>query len=338
MVTKDKRYIYEYDLGGKGEVLGRFNDRVDTESEELEERITKRINNEFYPTIGNESKEDFVIVAITYFLAHVLTTVPMMLGIMLILLFKGNESQYLADLGELSLITGVSITAALSFCIFVTVDSLKGMAESIYIMVLYPIALLTVYKKYKNYKQKVILEEDRKYWLNEWETVLNSGDVATNNLTVYEVLNTVIELENGYITRLYKVLKGDKEGVKFTTKLRVLSILDKQDKKLMSLNTTKELLTEHDLEYVYKVLKSTHDLEKEESQVLTAYNKLKQDEEERVLALKYIQDNRGMNDKKGREVSNLLLEGYNKTRLEEVRENISQNLEETKGILERLKD
>lgn len=318
MVTKDKRYIYEYDLGGKGEVLGRFNDRVDTESEELEERITKRINNEFYPTIGNESKEDFVIVAITYFLAHVLTTVPMMLGIMLILLFKGNESQYLADLGELSLITGVSITAALSFCIFVTVDSLKGMAESIYIMVLYPIALLTVYKKYTNYKQKVELEEDRKYWINEWETVLNSGDVATNNLTVYEVLNTVIELENGYITRLYKVLKGDKEGVKFTTKLRVLSILDKQDKKLMSLNTTKELLTEHDLEYVYKVLKSTHDLEKEESQVLTAYNKLKQDEEERVLALKYIQDNRGMNDKKGREVSNLLLEGYNKTRLEEV--------------------
>lgn len=338
MVTKDKRYIYEYDLGGKGEVLGRFNDRVDTESEELEERITKRINNEFYPTIGNESKEDFVIVAITYFLAHVLTTVPMMLGIMLILLFKGNESQYLADLGELSLITGVSITAALSFCIFVTVDSLKGMAESIYIMVLYPIALLTVYKKYTNYKQKVELEEDRKYWINEWETVLNSGDVATNNLTVYEVLNTVIELENGYITRLYKVLKGDKEGVKFTTKLRVLSILDKQDKKLMSLNTTKELLTEHDLEYVYKVLKSTHDLEKEESQVLTAYNKLKQDEEERVLALKYIQDNRGMNDKKGREVSNLLLEGYNKTRLEEVRENISQNLEETKGILEKLKD
>lgn len=338
MVTKDKRYIYEYDLGGKGEVLGRFNDRVDTESEELEERITKRINNEFYPTIGNESKEDFVIVAITYFLAHVLTTVPMMLGIMLILLFKGNESQYLADLGELSLITGVSITAALSFCIFVTVDSLKGMAESIYIMVLYPIALLTVYKKYTNYKQKVELEEDRKYWINEWETVLNSGDVATNNLTVYEVLNTVIELENGYITRLYKVLKGDKEGVKFTTKLRVLSILDKQDKKLMSLNTTKELLTEHDLEYVYKVLKSTHDLEKEESQVLTAYNKLKQDEEERVLALKYIRDNRGLNDKKGREVSNLLLEGYNKTRLEEVRENISQNLEETKGILERLKD
>lgn len=204
-------------------------------------------------------------------------------------------------------------------------------------MLLYPIALLTIYKKYTNYKQKVILEEDRNYWLKKWETVLNSGDILINNLTVYEVLNTVIELENGYITRLYKVLKGDKEGVKFTTKLRVLSILDKQDKKLMTLNTTKELLTEHDLEYVYKVLKSTHDLEKEESQVLTAYNKLKQDEEERVLALKYIQDNRGMNDKKGREVSNLLLEGYNKTRLEEVRENISQNLEETKGVLEKLK-
>lgn len=337
MVTKDKRYNFEYDLGGKGEVLGRFNERIGIKSEELEARITKRINNEFYPTIGNESKEDFKDGAFTYLLAHVLSIVPIIIGVMLILLSNGTDLQYLADGGKYSLIAGVSITLALSFCMFLAFDSVKEMVQSIYNMLLYPIALLKVYKKYTNYKQKVTLEEDRNYWLKKWETVLNSGDVATNNLTVYEVLNTEIELENGYITRLYKVLKGDKEGVKFTTKLRVLSILDKQDKKLMSLNTTKELLTEQDLEYVYKVLKSTHDLEKEESQVLTAYNKLKQDEEERVKALKYIQDNRGMNDKKGREVSNLLLEGYNKTRLEEVRENISQNLEETKGILERLK-
>lgn len=100
MVTKDKRYNFEYDLGGKGEVLGRFNERIGIDSEELEARITERINTEFYPTIGNKNKEDFEDEVLAYFLAHVFTTVPMVLGIMSILLFKGTDLQYLADEGK----------------------------------------------------------------------------------------------------------------------------------------------------------------------------------------------------------------------------------------------
>lgn len=153
---------------------------------------------------------------------------------------------------------------------------------------------------------------------------------------ILSTLNRVVELDNGYITRLYNVIVGTKEGLSLTTNIKVLGELSFDLKKKAGLNTTPALKDKRDYSKLCSMWVHHHKVERELHEARELKERVEKQEYERQQILEYVRRNKDSQESNKEDIKDELLENYAESRVNKILDDLNKELDDIKEDIKKM--